>query len=72
MEITRPLKAIRQYCLDCSAGSPSEVRKCVIENCPLYPFRFGKNPFRKGRVLTPAEKQLAREKMMRLREQGKL
>ncbi|MFC2119811.1 hypothetical protein ACFLQ4_01940 [Bacteroidota bacterium] len=44
----RPLKAIRQYCLDCSNGSPKEVKLCQIEDCPLYKFRFGKNPNRKG------------------------
>jgi len=43
-----PLKAIRAKCLDCSAGQPSEVRKCPIDNCPLFTYRFGHNPSRKG------------------------
>lgn len=43
---TNPVKAIRLKCLDCSGGSSEEVKKCVIPHCPLYPFRFGKNPFR--------------------------
>jgi hypothetical protein len=43
-----PLRAIRAKCLDCSAGSPGEVRKCHIEDCPLFPFRFGHNPRRSG------------------------
>lgn len=43
-----PLKAIRAKCLDCSAGQPSEVRKCDIPECPLFTYRFGKNPKRKG------------------------
>ena len=42
-----PLKAIRRKCLDCSGDSADEVRKCVIPDCPLYPFRLGKNPFKK-------------------------
>ena len=41
-----PLKAIRAKCLDCSAGSVAEVRKCHITDCSLYPFRFGHNPNR--------------------------
>jgi len=43
-----PLKAIRQKCLDCAGGKPSEVRKCVSDDCPLYPYRMGHNPARKG------------------------
>lgn len=44
MKILRPLKAIRTKCLDCSAGSPLEVKSCVIPECPLHPWRFGKRP----------------------------
>ena len=43
-----PLKAIRAKCLDCSCGNPNEVRLCPIRDCPLYPFRDGHNPNRKG------------------------
>ena len=43
-----PIKAIRAKCLECSGGQPSEVRECLITDCPLYPFRMGKNPNRKG------------------------
>ena len=43
-----PLKAIRLKCLDCSANQPSEVRRCALEDCPLFSYRFGKNPHRKG------------------------
>ena len=43
-----PIKAIREKCLDCSAGQPSEIRKCLIIDCPLFKYRFGKNPNRKG------------------------
>ena len=48
MEPTTPLKAIRLKCLDCSCDSANEVRLCPIKQCPLYNFRFGKNPNRKG------------------------
>lgn len=43
-----PLKSIRSFCLSCSCGSLKEVRNCVIKDCPLYAFRLGSNPNRKG------------------------
>lgn len=39
-----PLKSIRLKCLDCCCNSPSEVALCPCEDCPLWEFRFGKNP----------------------------
>ena len=43
-------KIIWAKCLDCCGGQPSEVRKCVAVDCPLWPVRMGVNPFhRKGR-----------------------
>jgi len=39
-----PLKAIKQFCYQCSGYSWVEVNKCVIPHCPLYEFRFGKRP----------------------------
>lgn len=43
-----PLKSIRANCLDCCNGQPKEVRECQITDCPLWHYRFGKNPNRKG------------------------
>ena len=43
-----PLKSIRVHCLECSNNQPKIVRECEITDCPLYEFRFGKNPRRKG------------------------
>lgn len=43
-----PLKAIRLKCLDCCCGSSNEVKLCTAAQCPLYPFRLGKNPNRAG------------------------
>jgi hypothetical protein len=40
-----PTDAIRVKCIDCSGGSLSEVRKCLAINCPLWPYRMGRNPF---------------------------
>ena len=51
-----PLKAIRAKCLDCCCGSAFEVSGCTAgpqpnaeyPPCPLFPFRSGHNPNRKG------------------------
>jgi hypothetical protein len=47
MDRLTPLKAIRENCMECS-GNANEVRLCPIKNCPLYLYRFGHNPKRKG------------------------
>lgn len=41
-----PLRALRLKCLDCCNGSPQEVRLCTVVDCPSWPFRMGKNPWR--------------------------
>lgn len=42
------MKAIRAKCLDCCCGVKKEVKECAIDYCPLWVYRFGKNPSRKG------------------------
>ena len=59
-ENTNVLRAIRLKCYDCSSYQSNEVRECIVTNCPLFPFRLGKNPFRK--------KELTEEKRNELRE----
>ena len=39
------LKAIRAKCLDCCMGQSNEVKLCPVADCPLYPYRFGKDPW---------------------------
>ncbi|MFA9422069.1 MAG: hypothetical protein ACERLG_00715 [Sedimentibacter sp.] len=34
-------QAIRAKCLDCSNGSPKEVRECPVKSCALYRYRLG-------------------------------
>lgn len=41
-----PVRAIRAKCLDCCCGQMQEVRLCPCSDCPLYPFRMGRNPNR--------------------------
>jgi len=38
------MKALRAKCLDCSGGSAREAKLCVIRECPLWVYRFGKRP----------------------------
>ena len=53
----KPLRAIRYFCFECmgwdrrspDSGKPFEdVKNCTDPMCPLYEFRFGKNPYLKG------------------------
>ncbi len=41
-----PLKALRLKCLECCCGSANEVRLCTAVDCPSWPFRLGKSPWR--------------------------
>ncbi len=43
-----PIKSIRKYCLWCCCGSRKLVRECPVKDCPLWIYRMGKNPCRKG------------------------
>lgn len=45
-----PIKAIRAKCLDCCCGQYKEVKLCPCSDCPLYPYRLGKDPHRAGTV----------------------
>ena len=58
-KIESPLKAIRAKCIDCSGGSANEVKLCTVNECELYPFRFGKNPFRKSNLSEEQKQQRA-------------
>lgn len=51
-----PVKAIRAKCLRCTCDNPVEVDKCPITDCPLYPFRYGKNPYRRPVNLSDEER----------------
>ena len=63
-----PLKAIRERCLDCCCGQPTEVRKCTAVNCSSWPFRMGVNPFREKRVLSDDQKQGLAERLAKARD----
>ena len=50
-----PVKAIRAKCLECSNFSATEVCKCEMSDCALYPFRFGKTGIKRN--LTPEQRE---------------
>lgn len=66
-EIKNPVKAIRAKCIDCCCGQQAEVKSCAAKDCPLHPFRLGKNPYRAKRELTDEQKAAMRERMQNAR-----
>lgn len=54
---TNPVKVIREKCLDCCCGAITEVAECGAVKCPLHPFRFGKNPYRKKTEMTEERRE---------------
>lgn len=63
-----PLQAIKRHCLDC-LGNRKEVMACDDEDCNLYPFRMGKNPFRAKREYTEEQKKEMVERLRRGRNE---
>ncbi|MFX0133822.1 MAG: hypothetical protein ACFFDN_09265 [Candidatus Hodarchaeota archaeon] len=43
-----PCQAIKTFCLTKCVTTPTEVRQCRNKKCPLYAYRLGHNPRRKG------------------------
>ena len=65
-EITSPVKAIRAFCLEC-VETPLDVKNCTAPGCPLYPFRFGRNPYIK-REMTEEQKEASAARLALARE----
>jgi len=66
----KPLKAIRYFCFECmgwdrrkkDSDKPiDDVAGCTDPMCPLFDFRFGKNPYHTRKV---SEKELVRLRKM--------
>jgi len=68
-ERLRPLKAIRFKCLECS-GTPQEVKKCEIFDCPLWPLRAGKG-IRKPTTISIEEMAVRSARLKTARESRK-
>ena len=67
---TSPLTAIKEFCMECCGWDRSMVKSCSAPQCPLFEFRFGKNPYNK-RTLTDEQRQELAERAKRARESKK-
>jgi hypothetical protein len=47
--------AIRQKCMECSGWFAPEVRKCVCQDCALWPFRMGTEIKSETRIYAKSE-----------------
>ena len=65
---TNPVKAIREFCLNCVGGSKAEVKACPSTGCALYPFRFGTNPYRAKRSMDDAQREAAKTRLAEARK----
>jgi hypothetical protein len=70
---SNPLDAIRKFCVECSGGHT--VKSCPSDGttdpmCKLFPFRLGKNPFRKKVELSETEKSLRAERLANARRKS--
>ena len=50
MTALSPLQAIHRHCAECCNGQAAQIRYCPVHECPLFPFRFGTNPFTRADV----------------------
>lgn len=60
-------KAIKAFCRDCAGETLGEVYLCHSFACPLYPYRFGTDPFH-SREMSEEARRRASENMKKLRE----
>ena len=63
-----PVKAIRRKCIDCSGWNQREVELCPLTECTLYPFRFGKNPFRTKREVSDEQREAMKQRLAEARK----
>ena len=56
------LKAIRLKCMDCVCQQIVEVRECPSNDCPIHPYRMGRNPPEKKRKLSEQTLAAMRER----------
>lgn len=69
---TSPLKAIKLHCRSlCCCDDMDAWKNCTITECQLYPFRMGKNPFRKQKEMTEEKRRAIAERLQKARENGK-
>ena len=57
-----PIGAIKEFCKKCIGGA-HYVDGCTDINCDIFPYRKGKNPFRKKRKLTDEQRKQLSERL---------
>lgn len=57
-----PIKAIRAKCLDCCCWQKSEVKLCPVQDCALYPYRMGHNPYIKRKSKSRIDETMLAQK----------
>lgn len=70
--VTNPVKAIRKHCIECSGWNSNEVAACPRTVCYLWPFRFGKNPYRTKREYTEEQRKELSDRFKAAREKAKV
>jgi hypothetical protein len=58
----QPVKAIREFCIECMGGRDSEghlkrITECGSPNCALFEFRFGNNPYHTQKLTDEQRKE---------------
>lgn len=59
---TVPVKAIRAMCIECMGGRGNKgfkklIETCGSDECALYDFRFGENPYRSKMSLSSEDRK---------------
>jgi hypothetical protein len=57
------VKASREMCIECMGGRNSEdyrrrIKECASDDCPIFAFRFGKDPYRKPNLSDDQRKKM--------------
>ena len=55
-QIFTRLQAIKERCKDCAFEG--DVKNCIFKDCPLYPYRFGKNQTLAKKMVSPEKKSI--------------
>ena len=59
------LKAIRLQCLEC-VGTFAEIENCSCQECALYKFRFGDNPYTRKTAKGASAEQMEKVRSAKL------
>lgn len=54
-----PIDAIRSKCRECMDNSYTAIEECTSIGCPIWPFRFGVNPWVDERAMTDEQREAA-------------